>query len=46
MTIDSRKYQRLRESMVKNQIEARGITDPNVLDAMRKVPRHLFVNNT
>ncbi|MEZ4578617.1 MAG: protein-L-isoaspartate(D-aspartate) O-methyltransferase [Desulfobacterales bacterium] len=45
MTIDSRKYQRLRESMVKNQIEARGITDPNVLDAMRKVPRHLFVSD-
>jgi protein-L-isoaspartate(D-aspartate) O-methyltransferase len=31
--------------MVKNQIEARGITDPNVLDAMRKVPRHLFVSD-
>ena len=45
MTIDSRKYQRLRESMVKNQIEARGIADPNVLDAMRKVPRHLFVSD-
>jgi protein-L-isoaspartate(D-aspartate) O-methyltransferase len=45
MTIDSRKYQRLRESMVKNQIEARGITDPNVLDAMRNVPRHLFVSD-
>ena len=45
MTNDSRKYQRLRESMVKNQIEARGITDPNVLDAMRKVPRHLFVSD-
>lgn len=45
MTIDSRKYQRLRESMVKNQIEARGITDPAVLAAMRKVPRHLFVSD-
>jgi len=45
MTIDSRKYQRLRESMVKNQIEARGITDPKLLDAMRKVPRHLFVSD-
>lgn len=30
--------------MVKKQIEARGITDPAVLDAMRKVPRHLFVS--
>ncbi len=30
--------------MVKNQIEARGITDPKVLAAARKVPRHLFVS--
>lgn len=30
--------------MVKNQIEARGVTDPKVLSAMRKVPRHLFVS--
>ncbi len=44
MTEDSRKYQRLRESMVKNQIEARGISDTKVLAAMRKVPRHLFVS--
>jgi protein-L-isoaspartate(D-aspartate) O-methyltransferase len=29
--------------MVKNQIQARGITDKKVLDAMLKVPRHLFV---
>jgi protein-L-isoaspartate(D-aspartate) O-methyltransferase len=45
MTADNRKYDRLRESMVKNQIEARGITDPKVLAAMRKVPRHLFVSD-
>ena len=32
-----------RERMVKRQLEARGITDPLVLAAMRKVPRHLFV---
>jgi len=44
MDNDSRKYQRLRESMVKNQIEARGVTDQKVLSAMRKVPRHLFVS--
>ncbi len=44
MTNDPRKYQRLRESMVKNQIEARGITDPDVLRAMGTVPRHLFVS--
>lgn len=36
-------YERLRHAMVKNQIEARGITDPNVLDAMRRVERHQFV---
>lgn len=29
--------------MVREQIESRGITDPAVLSAMRKVPRHLFV---
>jgi protein-L-isoaspartate(D-aspartate) O-methyltransferase len=38
------KFQRLREEMVRQQIEARGITDPAVLEALRKVPRHLFVS--
>jgi protein-L-isoaspartate(D-aspartate) O-methyltransferase len=37
-------HDRLREEMVASQIEARGITDPRVLDAMRRVPRHLFVS--
>ena len=32
-----------REEMVSRQIEARGITDPDVLKAMKTVPRHLFV---
>jgi len=32
-----------RERMVATQIEARGITDPLVLDAMRVVPRERFV---
>lgn len=32
-----------REAMVKWQIEARGISDQRLLEAMRKVPRHLFV---
>ena len=41
---DTRRYQRMREAMVTNQIEARGIHDPKVLSAMRRVPRHLFVN--
>jgi len=30
--------------MVRTQIEARGIHDQRVLEAMRKVPRHLFVS--
>ncbi|MEW6014880.1 MAG: protein-L-isoaspartate(D-aspartate) O-methyltransferase [Candidatus Zixiibacteriota bacterium] len=29
--------------MVDNQIVARGITDKNVITAMRRIPRHLFV---
>ena len=37
------KFSRLREKMVTTQIEARGIHDHRVLEAMRKVPRHLFV---
>ena len=30
--------------MVETQIAARGVRDPRVLAAMRKVPRHLFVD--
>lgn len=44
MTMDNTKYARMREEMVRWQIEGRGITDPSVLSAMRKVPRHLFVS--
>ncbi len=36
-------FVRARESMVTTQIAARGVNDPKVLAAMRKVPRHLFV---
>lgn len=32
-----------REEMVAQQIEARGVRDPRVLAAMRRVPRHRFV---
>lgn len=32
-----------REEMVRRQIEARQVSDPNVLQAMRTVPRHAFV---
>ena len=35
---------RNRERMVREQIEARGITDERVLSVMRQVPRHLFVD--
>ncbi len=34
----------MRNKMVREQIAARGVTDPAVLDAMEKVPRHLFVD--
>ncbi len=37
-------YRIARERMVKNQLVARGIRDPRVLEAMRRVPRHLFVD--
>jgi len=38
-------YQRLdeRRRMVDLQIAARGIREPRVLDAMREIPRHLFI---
>ncbi|MHC4456780.1 MAG: protein-L-isoaspartate(D-aspartate) O-methyltransferase [Planctomycetota bacterium] len=32
-----------REKMVTGQIQARGVSDPNVLSSMRVVPRHAFV---
>jgi protein-L-isoaspartate(D-aspartate) O-methyltransferase len=38
---DPRLRDRLR--MVQEQIERRGVGDPRVLEAMRRVPRHLFV---
>jgi protein-L-isoaspartate(D-aspartate) O-methyltransferase len=44
MSWDDVKYARRREEMVRRQIEARNITAPAVLAAMRAVPRHLFVS--
>ena len=38
-----RRRAREREKMVREHIEARGVTDPRVLEAMRQVPRHLFI---
>lgn len=37
------KEDELRERMVKEQIAARGIRDPRVLEAFRRVPRHRFI---
>jgi protein-L-isoaspartate(D-aspartate) O-methyltransferase len=36
-------YQARRETMVREQIESRGIKDKAVLAAFRKVPRHRFI---
>lgn len=44
MLKESVKYERRRSTMVREQIESRGVTDPKVLAAFRKVPRHLFVS--
>ncbi|MCX7965112.1 MAG: protein-L-isoaspartate(D-aspartate) O-methyltransferase [Syntrophorhabdaceae bacterium] len=43
MTIDE--YYGKRQQMVDTQIVRRGIRDKRVIDAMRKVPRHLFIDN-
>ncbi len=36
-------YSEQREAMVRRQIIARGISDKRALEALRKVPRHLFL---
>ena len=38
-----KRYAEERERMVREQIERRGVRTPSVLDAMRAIPRHLFV---
>jgi hypothetical protein len=38
-------FKSLRSRMVDHQIKGRGVTDPAVLEAMNKVPRHLFVSS-
>jgi protein-L-isoaspartate(D-aspartate) O-methyltransferase len=40
---DSPDLQKARNQMVQTTIEERGISDPDVLSAMRSVPRHCFV---
>jgi len=44
--MDDQKYQSLRENMIQDQIISRGIKDKKVLDALRKVPRHIFVDES
>lgn len=44
MKDSEKKYINRRDAMVRNHVEARGVTDPKVLAALRKVPRHLFVS--
>src|SRR5687768_4953962 len=41
--LDDSSYDSARDTMVSEQIVARGIRDQRVIAAMRKVPRHLFV---
>ncbi len=43
-THENDEYELARNAMVERQLVARGIRDPRVLDAMRIVPRHLFVD--
>ena len=40
---DQAAFAEARKKMVEEQIQARGISDPRVLSAMSKVPRHRFV---
>lgn len=42
---DTNKHQGLRNQLVK-LLQQKGITDKNVLDAISKIPRHLFLNSS
>ncbi|MCD4678625.1 MAG: protein-L-isoaspartate(D-aspartate) O-methyltransferase [Desulfobacula sp.] len=44
MKDESKKYTSRCREMIEKQIVSRGVTDPLVLEAMSKVPRHLFVS--
>ena len=44
MKDESTKFVRWRREMVEKQIASKGVTDTQVLDAMSKVQRHLFVS--
>jgi protein-L-isoaspartate(D-aspartate) O-methyltransferase len=41
---EKRRFDKERRQMVDQQIAGRGVRDPRVLDAMLRVPRHLFVS--
>ena len=40
--VETAAYEGLRRRMVESQIQGRGVSDRRVLDAMMRVPRHLF----
>ncbi len=42
---DTNKHQGLRNQLAK-QLEDKGIVDKNVLEAIKKIPRHLFLNSS
>lgn len=42
---DTAKHQGLRNQLA-NTLESKGITDNNVLNAVRKIPRHLFIDSS
>ncbi len=44
MSLNDDHFKIARQRMVETQIAARGVRDPRLLEAMRKVPRHLFVD--
>ena len=44
MTDENKRFAGLRHNMVVSQLINRDINDDNVLDAMEKIPRHLFVD--
>jgi len=42
---DEARFEQLRREMVEKQLQARDITDPQVLEVMGNVPRHRFVDD-
>ena len=44
--IEVSEWKHERERMVEKQIVKRGVKDTRVIQAMKKVPRHLFIDKT